>query len=207
MRALIRRKAVRISVWVSALFLILGSVSCNWGVPEYTLSVVVEEGVTGTPDTGQYVYEELTKVDYLYEPIDPLHTVEVLLNDIVRKTGEGNIVMFGDAYELKARLVDVRGIWKITMSFDDQSVTPPEPFNITLTGGNLTSGPFTDERGYNGTWTAESNQLVLAYWDWEFFVLSGMSVYGFETETGFFSGGGLIGTWTAERQDDAIFLK
>jgi hypothetical protein len=183
---------------IPILLLLLLFGSCNWGVPYYTLTVVVEDGVTGTPEPGQYVYVELTNVEFAYTPVNPLHTVEVLLNNKIRKSGSSSIVMYRDGYELKARLVDIRGVWEVTMTYADTSIQAPDPFKITISGPDLLSGNFSDSRGYHGTWTAESNVLTLAYYDWNFYVLTG-TVLGLGDETGTFTGEGLSGTWTSEK--------
>ncbi len=186
----------RAGIPVILLLLLFGS--CNWGVPYYTLTVAVEEGVTGTPEPGQHVYAELTAVEFDYQGVNPLHTVEVFLNDKIRRSGSSSIVMYRDGYRLNVRLVDIRGVWKITMAYADSSIQAPEPFEITLSGPDLVSGPFSDTRGHHGTWTAESGFLVLAYYDWNFYLLTG-SVFGLGEETGAFSGEGLTGTWKAEK--------
>ena len=173
--------------------------SCKWGVPSYTLTVIIEDGVTGTPEAGQYTYEELSIVEFNYTPIDPFHTVEVLLNDRVRNTGEGQIVMFDDGYELKARLIDVRGEWDIVLQYGDGETENLE-FTLTLEGPDLLSGTLTDSLGHHGTWTAQSDTLVLAYWDWEFYILSN-TVFNLGSKSGTFTGGGKSGTWTSQKPE------
>jgi hypothetical protein len=180
-----------------AIFLLAGG--CKWGVPDYSLEVTLEEGVTGTPEAGLHTYKEFTTVTLSYTGINSSDTVEVFLNDTIRQKGSSSVVMFGDGYRLKARLVDPRGSWKITLAYYDTSITPPDPFIITMTGPDVRSGTFTDERGYHGTWTSELNVLKLIYWDWEFYVLTGTAYdFGTTTTTYFtFSGAGYGGTWSA----------
>jgi hypothetical protein len=197
-----RKRAGRPLSWLGAasLVMFLLSAGCDWGVPNYHLTVFLESGVTGTPEPGTYVYKDISVVEFSYSGVNPLHTVEVLLNDKIRNEGSGSIMMYGDGYELKARLVDVRGVWKVTLTYTDTTVTAPEPFLLTLTGPDLLSGTFSDARGYHGSWTAQSGVLTLAYWDWNFYVLSG-TVFGLGQESGAFSGDGLSGTWTAQKQE------
>ena len=194
-----RAKRTGILLGAAALLGFLLLTSCKWGAPQYTLTVIIEEGVTGTPEAGQYTYEELATVDFDYTGTDPLTTVEVVLNDRIRNPGTGKIVMFDDGYELVARLVDVRGDWDIVMTYTDDPDNPVE-FTLQIAGADILSGTFTDSLGHNGTWTGESNILTMAYWDWDFHILS-QTVYDLGTKSGSFVGGGRTGTWTAKRPE------
>lgn len=180
----------------------IGLLSLVWlascGVaPDYGLTVTIEEGVSGTPDAGRHIFKEFSTVTYEYIPDNPLHTVEVMLNNQTRREAVGSFIMFGDAYDLNARLIDIRGTWKITMTYNDVTFGKLE-FRMTISGPDLLSGTFTDDRGYNGTWTAQANSLVLTYYDWGFYILRSR-VYSMGSEPGVFSGENLIGNWTAVR--------
>lgn len=195
----IRGKRSGFSFGAVALLAILVSGSCKFGSPSYTLDVVIEAGVTGTPEAGKHSFQELTTVSLSYTPVDPLETVEVILNSTLRFPGTGSFIMYGDGYNLKAGLIDVRRAYKVTLVYTDTSVTAPAPFIVTLTGANRLSGAFTDDRGFHGTWTANTNALVLAYWDWDFYILS-MTVFNLGYSTGTFTGGAQSGTWSAVKQ-------
>lgn len=164
----------------------------------YTLTVVVEEGVTGTPESGKYIYKELSTIEYSYTPLNPLHTVEVLINDNYRKSAQDSIVLYGDEYVLRARIMDVRGSWKIKMTKSNSSSVDFE-FTVTLTGNDLISGTFIDSRGYHGTWDTtyayNGNIITLTYADWMDYVLTGT----YFDMKGNFMGEGTTGTWTSER--------
>jgi hypothetical protein len=195
----IRGKRSGFPVGAVALLALLVSGSCKMGSPDYTLDVVIEAGVTGTPEAGKHTYKELTTVTLNYTAVNSLETVEVILNGKFRFQGTGSVIMYGDGYELKARLVDVRGSYKATLVYTDTSVTAPDPFIITITGPDRLSGTFTDARGHHGTWTANSNSLTLAYWDWDFYVLY-VTAFNLGYSSGTFTGGGQTGTWTAVKQ-------
>jgi hypothetical protein len=195
----LRISRARILAAALPLVALLGTGSCKWGVPDYTLTVTLEDGVIGTPEAGQHTYKELTNVALNYSPVNPLNTVEVFLNGTIRKAGQSSVIMYGDGYTLTARLVDIRGSYKVTMSYADTSVTAPDPFVITITGADLVSGTFTDERGYHGTWSAMSYVLTLAYWDWDFYVLT-TTPFDLGYSLGTFTGAGLTGTWSAVKQ-------
>ena len=197
-----KAQLIRSLLGAAIIFSLFPIVGCDWGVPDFTLHVFIEEGVTGTPETGQYVYPENTTVEFEYEGINDAHTVEVFLNDRIRKSASGSVVMFGDGYEMRAQLVDIRGDWVVTLTNAAPYAPVIDPFTITLSGPDLIQGDFVDDRGYHGTWDARYNTLFLAYWDWEFYVLTG-TVFGMGEESGEFDGGGWSGTWTAERPGEA----
>lgn len=189
--------------WFPGLFLILSMLfpviiqtSCQ--PLNYTLTVIVEEGVTGTPETGKYKYKELSTVEFSYLPLNPLHTVEVLINDKYRKSAQDSITLYGDEYVLRARIMDVRGTWKIKMTKSDSTSVNFE-FTVTLTGNDVISGTFTDSRGYHGIWDTSysysGNIITLTYADWKDYVLTGT----YFDMKGNFMGEGTTGSWTSER--------
>ena len=172
--------------------LVLGS--CGFGIPDYVLTVILEDGVTGTPEAGTHEYGELDVVKYDYEPVDPIHTVEVFAG-LSRLSASGGLTMYAD-HSLTARLVDIRGTWDVVMVRTDTSETAFE-FMITLSGSGLTSGTFSDSRGYNGLWTAEYDEVTLTYTDWQDYVLTG-TVFDM---SGAYKGEGNTGNWGATSTD------
>lgn len=164
----------------------------------YTLTVIVDEGITGTPEAGKYVYKELSTVEYSYIPINPLYTVEVLINDKYRKPAQDSIVLYGDEYVLRARIMDVRGAWKIKMTKSDSTSVDFE-FTVNLKGNDTLSGTFEDSRGYHGTWDTSysytGNIITLTYSDWKDYVLTGT----YFDMKGNFMGDGTTGSWSSER--------
>ncbi|MGB2906766.1 MAG: hypothetical protein WBB73_06685 [Candidatus Aminicenantaceae bacterium] len=185
------RAIVPIGVALLAL-MVLGS--CSLGVPEYVLTVFLEEGVTGIPEDGTHEHAELDKVDYRYSPVDTIHTVEVFIGPS-RFSAVGSLTMYNDQ-TLTARLVDIRLSWDVALILTDAAENAFE-FTITLNGASLTSGTFSDSRGYNGIWTAENDDVTLTYGDWEDYVLIGL-VFDMN---GTFTGGGTTGTWSTSRAD------
>lgn len=176
----------------AALLALLSAGGCGWGVPDYSLTVVFEEGVTGTPEVGRYVYQELTAVGFNYAPVNPLHTVEVLLNDAIRSAGSGSLVMYGDGYALRVRLVDVRGSW--TVSYVNADATTGS-FVLTIEGPGLVAGTFSDDQGRHGTWTADATAIVFTYTDWLDYKFTG-TVFDM---SGTFTGETKSGTWSAAK--------
>lgn len=166
--------------------------SCNFGTPDYKLNVTLEEGVTGTPGPGEHLHKDLSEVSYEYTGIEPIHTVEVFLNGI-RQTYSGTFTMYTDV-ELIARLVDIRGRWRVNMVQTDPAET--FEFDITLDGAGLTNGTFSDSRGYNGIWTAENGVVIISYTDLSGYVLAG-AVY--DMSGTYAVDGANVGGWSAER--------
>ncbi len=192
---IIPKKIKKIAVYggfvqILVILLVLGS--CDFGTPDYRLNVIIEEGVTGTPQAGEYMHKDLSEISYEYTGIDPIHTVEVFLNDI-RQTYTGTFAMYTDV-TLLARLVDIRGKWSMEMQQTDPSET--FEFEMTLDGTSLTSGTFSDSRGYHGYWTGESGVVTITYTDWNFFVLTGAV---FNMSGTFAVGEDEKGAWAAER--------
>jgi hypothetical protein len=185
-----RKTAYRRLLQILAILLVLGS--CNFGTPDYKLNVTLEEGVTGNPGPGEHAYKDLEEVSYEYTAINPIHTVEVFLNNI-RQTYTGTFTMYTNV-DLIARLVDIRGRWHVTM----QQVDPNQTFefDITLDGGGLTNGTFSDSRGYSGTWTAENGAVTITFSDWETYELRG-TVY--DMSGTFQNEGEDKGGWDSER--------
>ncbi len=174
------------------LLLVLGFSSCEWGIPDYKVTVIIEEGVTGTPEAGEYAHKELTTLSFDYAAIDPIHTVEVFINNI-RQIASGSITVYTN-FTLTARLVDIRGSWNMKMKWAD-SIDVDFDFSITFNGTDLASGTFTDSQGYHGLWTAEKGTITITYTDWSDFVLTG-SVFNM---SGTFTAESDNGSWTATR--------
>jgi hypothetical protein len=178
--------------YIPILLLLLTLGNCNFGTPDYRLDVILEEGVTGTPQEGEHTYKDLSQVEYEYTAIDPIHTVEVFLNEY-RQTYSGTFTMYTDV-TLVARLVDIRGRWSVTIQQTDPSETIS--FDITLEGAGLTNGTFSNSRGKHGYWTAESGVVTITFTDWNFVVLEG----GVYDMSGIYSvGEEANGAWSADR--------
>ena len=172
--------------------LILSLAGCNFfGLPEYELSIVVEEGVTGTPVGSVQVLAELTEVEYAYTPLNPLHTVEVIA-DTTRVAASGTVTMY-KSISLTARLIDIRDDWNMKV-FNADSTTS-ETFTITFSGADILGGTFRDSRGHAGTWKAASNVIKIVYSDWESYNFTGALF----DMNGSWSNGAVTGTWSASR--------
>jgi hypothetical protein len=164
----------------------------GFGIPDYKMEIIFEEGVDGTPIPGNYSYEELATIEYSYFPINEDHTVEVLINEN-RWPAAGSIVVYANM-KLVVRLFDIRGTWDFTLEDNDSS--DEWEFSITFSGGNFTNGSFSDSQGHNGTWTIDGTVLTITYSNWSNYVLTG----SISDMDGDWSGDDLTGTWSAVRQ-------
>lgn len=177
----------------TAFLVLLAAAGCGWGVPDYSLAIEIDEGITGTPEAGHYVYQELTTVSFSYTPVNPLHTVEVVLNDSLRNEAAGSIVMYGDGYRLRAKLVDIRGTWDVSIVNADATTGT---FVMTIEGPDLVSGTFSDDQGRHGTWASTAALLTFTYTDWLDYVFTGTAY----DMSGSFTGESKTGTWSATRK-------
>lgn len=180
-----------ISIFI--LLMSLSFTSCKgFGIPDWTLEIIFEEGVAGTPSAGVYTYKELTTIDYNYYPIDNQHRVEVLINN-ARWSPAGQLIMYTDT-KIVVRLFDLRGNWDFTL--DDSNSSDEMKFSIGFFGDSVLSGGFNDSQGHSGTWNISGNNLTITYTDWLDYVLTG----SISSMSGDWTGDGKTGTWSATRQ-------
>jgi len=191
-----KNKSVSAVLRVAAmsLALLLPLASCNFfGLPEYELSIVVEEGVKGTPASSVQVLAELTEVEYDYTPVNYLTTVETIF-DGDRAAASGTITMYKPV-TLVARLVDIRDTWDLTVYKSDSTVLSTS--TITFSGADILGGTFSDSRGYTGTWTGASNVIKITFPAWEQYILSGTLF----SMAGTWANGSATGSWGANRAE------
>lgn len=193
---MVSRSAVRMKTCgkiLTVLFAAIVLTHCNFGVPDFTVIVQIEDGVEGTPEAGQYEYAELSNITFEYTPVNPAHVVEVYVNS-TRFSASGTLTVF-NTYTITAQLVDIRQTWSVSMLLPG-SVSADFEFTITISGPDISGGTFSDSRGYNGTWTAVNEIVTLTYTDWSDYVLTGDHY----SMSGSFVGDGVTtGAWSATR--------
>lgn len=178
----------KIALFVFLLMVMMVQPNCGWKNPEFTLTVVVGAGITGTPETGTYSYPEFEEVEYRYEYEEGAVQPEIYLNEYRKLTLEGTLVMYNDI-TLTIEQIDIRKEW--TLTFDQQD-EDDILWKITFGGADLRSGTFTDDRGYSGTWEVTgSNAITFRYDDWFDYVFTGT----LSSLSGSWSGEGESGTW------------
>lgn len=181
-------------IMVSAL-MILSLGSCkNFGIPDFKLTVLVQEGVNGAPPTGVTTHKELDTIDYEYKAQDTQYQVEVLVNES-RYSSAGQFVMYTDL-DVVARIFDIRDTWDFTLAATSDGNVEERKFTVTFTGGNLLSGNFTDSNGHSGAWVIDTAKLTMTYSNWLNYILTSDSV---TSMSGTWSGEDKSSTWSATR--------
>jgi len=162
--------------------------SCGWETTEFTLTVVVGEGISGVPESGTYVYQEFEEIEYKYEIEGDIIQPEIYINNYRILIMEGTLIMYCDT-TLTIEQIDIRKEWN--MVFSEQDVDDVE-WKITFSGPDLRSGTFSDNLGYTGSWVVSgSNDLTISYDDWADYVFTGtLSSLG-----GNWEGEGKSGSW------------
>ncbi|MCP5051289.1 MAG: hypothetical protein GY940_29255 [bacterium] len=191
-----KRKYVYLCGTIVLSFLMIFSFnSCKgFGIPDFQLTVTVQPGISGSPVSDVYTYEELTEVEYNYFPENEEHTVEVLINGVSR-IASGSVIMFTDI-NIAVNIFDIRGVWNFTLN--PPSDAPGEEdieFQATFTGSDLISGTFTDDRGFSGVWSINGSALTISFNDWLNYTLAGT----IPTMTGAWQGENRTGNWRAIR--------
>lgn len=175
------------------IFILFSFNGCSgFGSPDYTLTVVLEDGCTGTPDAGIYTLSELDEIEYEYTSPDENIKIEVLANNSARSS-LGTLIMYNNI-TMTVRFIDIRGSWEFSYLIEDGS--EPE-MTIIFEGDTEFAGTFSDSRGYSGTWTVDNDSLNMIYSDWEDYVFTG-SITIME---GDYIGEGVQLIWTAVRID------
>jgi hypothetical protein len=175
--------------------MILSLGSCkNFGIPDYKLTIVIENGVEGTPAAGVSTHKELDSIAYAYTAQDSQYQVEVMVNGSAYSSA-GEFVMYTDL-EVVARIFDIRDTWDFTLAATSDSAVEKREFTVTFTGNSLLSGDFTDSNGHYGTWVIDDTDLTMTYSNWLDYTLTSDSV---TTMEGTWSGEDTSSSWSASR--------
>jgi hypothetical protein len=124
----------------------------------YTLTVTVSNGVTGTPATGSYTYTENDTVNYSYSAQTGYGGLTVTL-DGTPVANAGVITMTASHTLAVTADIDIRGLWTGRFYYDGDDCN----LEITFSGGVLSgsaSGGFEWEGYYgNGDFTLSGNNI------------------------------------------------
>lgn len=117
---------------------------------QFTLTVTVATGVSGTPAAGTFTHAQGTLVNYSYALAEG-YTGLVVTLDGTEVASSGTITMSKDHTISTSATAgkNIQGSWLLTETYDDGS-----SFNVTATfSGNFVSGTVTDSAGGSGTYT------------------------------------------------------
>lgn len=165
----------------------------NFGSPDYTLTIEVQEGVLGTPESGVTVHEEFDEIDYDYEAEDDETRIEVLANG-TKFSSSGTITMYTNT-NVVVRVIDLRAEWYFALTDLNDNETD---LRIVFEGPDLFGGTFVDENGNTGVWTVDGSDLSMTYDDWLDYQLIGT----IESMSGDWGGNGTSGDWAAVRVEE-----
>lgn len=180
---------------IISVLIILPFGSCkNFGIPDYKLTIVIENGVEGTPSAGVSTHKELDSITYKYSAEDSQYQVEVMVNGSAYSS-VGEFVMYTDL-NVVARIFDIRDTWDFTLDATSDGAVKKREFTVTFTGNSFLSGDFTDSDGHYGTWVIDDTDLTMTYSNWLDYTLTSTSV---TTMEGTWSGEDTSSSWSASR--------
>jgi hypothetical protein len=79
-------------------------------ISQFTLTVTVGEGVSGSPESGTFIYDESEVVTYDYSALDGYGNLIVTLDD-AGVASSGTITMTGNHTLNVTADIDIRGVW------------------------------------------------------------------------------------------------
>ena len=175
------------------------------GNGQYTLTVSVGSGVTGTPATGSYPYVENSIVNYSYS-LQPGYTNLAVTLDGAPVGASGMITVTGNhVLNVTAQQIDIRARWTGRFYF----MTSNTFFRVDFSGnlGSGTCGGLFDfvSIGGAGTWTLVGTQIdfTLEYpapYDTTLTCTGSLSDANNMSGTWTYMPGSLSGNWSLERQ-------
>ena len=178
------------------------------GNGQFTLTVTVAKGVTGTPVAGTYSYKDGDMVDYSYALENGYTNLGVSL-DLTAVTSSGTIAMSSN-HALAAtanKRYDITGTWTLDETYNDGST-----FKVTATfAGNLSEGTITDSDGGSGIYVVNSSAVgfTLVYPDVTYTysgTLSDEVTMSGTSKRINSAGNGFSGTWTAFKTPTAKIM-
>lgn len=157
---------------------LLTTLSCIPSSPDYTVTFILSDGISGTPAAGTYNYKEFDTVSYSYKAASAEHLApEVLVNETVYKS-EGELVIYTDCtvtvreIDIRNDTVDPSDLWVFTLY--NSSGGTEATFKLRFFGDSNLRGTFTDDRGYYGTWSVSNSSTVkMIFGNWEDAVFEG----------------------------------
>ena len=122
----------------------------------YTLSVTLEDGVTGTPASGNTYHQQGTVVPYSYAAASGYVDLKVKL-DGVDAVASGTVTMTKDRtiFVTVEKLFNILGQWQMEESYKDGS-----DFNVVATfSGTAAKGTVSDSQGGSGDYVCSGAEV------------------------------------------------
>jgi len=200
------------TIILAGLFLVMGLVffpGCpangdENGIGQYTLTVTVSNGISGTPATGAYSYVENSVVNYSYS-LQTGYTNLVVTLDGAPVAATGVITVTGNhVLSATAEQIDIRGTWTGLFTYGSSTF-----FRVDFSGntGSGTCGGYFDfvPIGGAGTWTLVGTQIdfVLEFpapYDTTLTCTGTLTDENHMNGTWTYTPPGITGTWSLERQ-------
>lgn len=170
-------------VFVSLMGLLINT-SCkkSQDVIEYTLTVTLYSGVTGTPETGTYTYTEVEEVEYSYSLLEGYTALSVLVDgDEVESSG--TVTMDGDHYIVATAGLGT-GDYRLSVAIATGAVGTPEAGTYYYDAGEQIDYNYSLEDGYtnlrvsldgvdigsSGTITISKDHTLYVYTEKEYYI-------------------------------------
>jgi len=127
------------------------------GTGDLSLSVLMEEGTTGTPEQGYYYFNGGDQINYNFSLLNGYRNLSVRLDNVVVEPTGTLTMTTNHVLAVYADIqYDIRGTWNMSEVYSDKS-----NFSVTLTfTGGLDSGTVTDSDGGSGTYTVDGNNVT-----------------------------------------------
>ncbi|HOW45105.1 MAG TPA: hypothetical protein PK919_08040 [Candidatus Aminicenantes bacterium] len=122
----------------------------------YTLSVTLEDGVTGTPASGNTYHTQGTTVPYSYAPASGYVDLKVKL-DGVDAAASGTVAMTKDRviFVTVEKLFNILGQWRMEEAYNDGS-----DFDVVATfSGTAAKGTVSDSQGGSGDYVVSGGEI------------------------------------------------
>lgn len=162
-------------------------------VIQYTLTVDIGTGATGTPASGSHKHEQNAVVSYNYTLESGYQNLAVTLDgNSVSESGTFTITGNHTLAVTAEEIFDIRGNWRLTL---DWETGPSDTWDITFSGG-LNSGTYMDEFAHTGTWTVNGSNVEI---DYPVYPMELVGAFTSQTEMSGDITGCCSGTWSATK--------
>ncbi len=169
---------------------------------EFTLTVTMTSGTSGTPEVGTYHYNQGDQVYYSYSANESFTNLKVTIDaEEVEDTGTLTITKDHTINVASDPQYLIMGSWTLKEEYEDDRFFE---VTITFTGDELT-GTSADTQGGNGTYEVDSTKVTFtlefpnARYEYTGYFTNVDAMSGEATRTSYTTGTELTGTWEAAK--------